>query len=261
MLQDSTMSRTQTINFVVTGDVRSGSSVVQSSLNKVRGVVCHQNLLHEDENVRRKEHEDYYGASAVPEWFQTLGSPWQYVNHQIFDNPQREEEAIGLRLPYNRIRAFQLYDLIHDRCMEGDFGLVHVQRNPVACYVSYMQAKATGIWSRLLNDAPQSMIPPPVQLDPAALTAFVRNHTSIRGKLEASCDDVLVVQYRDLVRDFRLTMSKVLDFIELPANTLVIPAYRRLRNRSMRERISNFDALKANVQPDVREMLLSGDLY
>lgn len=255
------MSQTSVINFAVCGDVRSGSSVIQSAISNLRGAVCHCNLLHEDERVRIAEHERYFGPSAVPEWYQPeLFSPWQYINHQVYDNPKNGEKSVGLRLPYNRVHALELYDLLHDRCIEGDFGLVHVVRNPVACYVSLQQAKMTGVWSRSLDDKAKSDIPPPVVIVPADLVQFVRQHAAIRGKLERACDDVLVVHYRDLLLNFQPTMAKVFDFIEIETRERAMPSCRRLRNRSMRERISNFDELKSVLPHDVRYELVSEDL-
>jgi hypothetical protein len=71
---------------------------------------------------------------------------------------------------------------------------------------------------------------------------------------------VLVVHYRDLLMNFQQTMAKVFDFIEIDTRERAMPSCRRLRNRSMRERISNFEELKSVLPHDVRYELVSEDL-
>ncbi len=116
------------------------------------------------------------------------------------------------------------------------------------------------MWVRSLDDKTRSDIPAPVVVVPSELVQFVRQHAAIRGKLERACDDVLVVHYRDLLMNFQPTMAKVFDFIEVATSERAMPSCRRLRNRSMRERISNFDELKSVLPPDARHELLAEDL-
>ena len=259
-MDSATMSATNVFNFAVCGNVRSGSAVVQSAISNLKHAICHENLLHADEKIRSAEHESYFGSSDLPEWYnREVCSPWQYINHQVFDNPKNDEKAIGLRISYPQLHSLELYDLLHDKCAEGDFGLVHVVRNPVACFVSLQQARSTNVWSRPLNDRAISHIPSPVVIVPSELVDFVRQHEAVKGKVERACDDKLVVKYVDLLFDFQATMAKVVDFIELPPALQLVPMCRRLRNRSMRERISNFHELQVVLPADVRSELLAED--
>lgn len=258
---------TSVVNFVVAGEVRSGSAIVQSTIDSLPNAVCHANLFHADESIRRACHEDYFGPSRdpkkLPEWF-VFGetNPYQYVNHRVLDNPLNNERAVGLRITYDMIRRYELYDLFHERWMEGDFCLIHVVRNPVACFVSLKQAEKTGIWRRGLNDGPSSYLPMAVSVDPEELTTFVRNWISVHGKIEASCEDRLVIRYKELFLNFQKTIRRVIDFLELPDPLMpVAPTTKRLRNNCMRARISNFSRLRFEVPPDVRAFIDAKDLY
>jgi len=258
---------TSLVNFVVVGEVRSGSAVVQGTIDSLPGAVCHANLFHHDEEVRRACHEAYFGPSRdprkLPEWYVPGDTnPYQYINHRVLDNPLNDERAVGLRITYDVVRRFELYDLFHERWVEGDFCLIHVVRNPVACFVSQKQAEKTGVWGRGLNDEPSSYIPMSVNIDPEELTTFVRNWVSTSGKIDSSCEDRLVVRYKDLFLNFQRVMRKIIDFVELPDPlTPISPPSRRLRNKSMRERISNFARLRFEVPADVRNFIDAKDLY
>ena len=258
---------TGVVNFVVAGELRSGSAIVQGTIDSLPGAVCHANLFHPDEEVRRACHEGYFGPSRdpkkLPEWYVPgETNPYQYINHRVLDNPLNDEHAIGLRITYDTIRRFELYDLFRERCVEGDFCLVHVVRNPVACFVSQKQAEKTGVWRRGLNDPPSSCIPMSVSVDPEELTTFVRNWVGTQRKIDSSCDDRLVVRYKDLFLNFQRVIRSVIDFLELPDPPMPIaPPTKRLRNRSMRERISNFTRLRFDVPSDVKAFIDARDLY
>lgn len=256
-----TMRDTDVLNFVVAGQVRSGAAVVQSTVDNLGEAVCHANLLHPNEKTRRRCHESYFGASRLPEYFIAEGlSPHKYLNHQVFDQNKLGEKAVGLRIPYDPLERYDLYDLLHERCMEGDFCVVHVDRNPVACFVSLKQAESTTVWNRSVNEPVDSTIPCAVHINPQELTAFVRRHLTAQTKLTNACDDALVVTYRELVFEFQKTMRKIGEFLELDTNRTMSPITRRMRNRSMRERISNFQYIREHVPNDVRGYMDDPDL-
>lgn len=260
-----TTATPQLVNFVVVGDIRSGAAIVQSTLDNRGGVTCHADLFHRDVLVRQEAHESRFGVCDDPQnsptWFvDGLTSPWQYINHIILDRPFGTETALGFMVPYQFVRFYELWELFEKRCREGDFCLIHVERNPVACFVSLKQAERSGQWHRRGNDPPNRP-PSPISLDPSELTVFCREHMACRAKLHAACDDALVVSYTDILHDFQPTMRKVFDFVEQPLSP--IPArsgFCRLRNRPMAQRISNLAALRTSIPSDVRELLQAEDL-
>lgn len=258
----ATMQDTDVLNFIVAGQVRSGTAVIQSAIsNSTGGAICHANLFHDDEKIRKACHESYFGRSRVKEYYvPDETSPHRYLARAVFDQTKREEHSVGVRIPYRAIDKLDLYDFLNSRYVEGDFCLVHVVRNPVACFVSLKQAEMTKVWWRSPNEPPDSYIPQSVHLSPHELTNFVRQHEAVQAKLQRACPDALIVQYRDVLYDFQKTMQRVFDFVEQPPAQQALPGSRRLRNRSMRERISNFDSLRREVSHDVRTAMDADDL-
>lgn len=265
------VAQSTVLNFVVAGDHRSGVSVVQSALNHTPGVVCHGDLLFDEygdfeaqEAVRRQAHEDYFGrpvdpvaAVKAPEWFSAkyeFPNPCRYLTDQVFDNPREGEDHVGVRLLYPQLARFDLYDYLEERYREGDFCLVHVLRNPVACLVSLKQAQRSGVWREHASSPVQGRSPLPVSLDPQEAIQAVQQHEAISRKLRAACPDALTVRYRDLVLRYQRTMEGVFEFLELPQQQIPSPAYRRLKNHDMRKRISNYALLRIEA-PQVRPYL------
>lgn len=255
----------QTLNFVCVGQMRSGTSVVQSSISDHSQAVCHANLFNADNKVRMAAHQSYYDLSKnserLPDWFVPgLISPQQYIMHTIFDNPLHGESAIGFRIHYPQVMEWDMFEIFDQCCRGGDFGLVHVLRNPVSCFISYKQAMASKLWTVKTDESLPQGRPAPLLIDVPELTEFVRTHESICRKLKAACDDILEVSYKSLLLDYARTMRQVFGYLHLPEDVIVHSAYRRLRNKPMQQRVFNFDNLRKSVPRDVREHLDAEDL-
>lgn len=250
-------------NFVLAGSVRAGTSAVSSSVNNYGGAVCHAGLFSADEAVRRAAHEGYFGESSdgSPDYYVPfLTNPWQYLNSRVLDNPLRGEHAVGVSIPYDTISKFDLYDLFETRGRQGGFSLVHVVRNPVACYISLKQAEHSGVWCRTWNGAEVPYLPSPVRINHEDLTAFVAHHEQVCGKLRAACEDRLEIQYRDLCENFQGVMAGVFEFLELPPKpVLAKPGYRRMRNRPMLDRVTNWTEVKLEVSTHIKRLIESDD--
>lgn len=259
------------VNYVLVGDVRSGASVLASCLNNRREAVCHLGLFHADPNVRRQQHEKYFGIEETvlkpgiqTPWF-TDGqtNPWHYLNNVILDNPMRGENAVGVHIDYPTVRKWELFELFQHRCNEGDFCVVHVVRNPVACFISLKQAERSGLWVRgneQRTNRKDYRAPSPMRIDDSELTQFCRDHAAMRRRIQVTCSDLLEINYADLV-DLQDTMRRVFDFLELDEKPdLARPSVRRLANHPIERRITNFAEVRCTVPSDVRQYMTADDL-
>ncbi len=254
-------------NFVLTGEVRCGAGVVLTSINNRVGAICHADLFHPLKATRQVAHEAYYGPSSepvrIPEYYvEGVTSPWQYINHTILTTAKNGESAVGFHILYEMMRKLELYDLFEHKEREGGFGVIHVTRNPVACFISLKQAQSSGVWTRGWNTAAQAKVPSPVRLNAEELTVFCREHGATESKIRAACCDKLDIPYRDLVLNYQATMARVFDFIELPAiPVLATPGCKRLKNRPIRDRVANWAEVKLDVPTDIKRLIDSEDLF
>lgn len=259
-----TMQRVWT--FVLTGEVRSGAGAILSGINNRGGAVCHADLFHASATQRRAAHEAYFGPTAdpdrMPEWYvEGTTNPWQYINHVVL-HPQNGETSVGFYMPYQSVRRLELYDLFEEKAREGGFSVIHVIRNPVACFVSLKQAEQSGIWTRARKSGGQARFPMPVRVNPAELVAFCREHGATLSKIRAACEDRLEISYRDMVLDYQGVMRKVFDHIELPeAPLLAQPSCERLRNRAFEQRVTNWTEIRLEVPKEVKALIDAEDLF
>lgn len=254
------MNTTRTWNFLLVGPLRGGTEIVVTSINSHPGARCHANVFHPDEKVRRAEHEAYYGECKdflrVPDWY-TPGehNPLNYISRSVFDNPKKKETSIGVRLSYDDVAAMDLYDFIREKWRGGDFGVVHVTRNPVVCFISRKQAESTGVWHWRWPFRQKPAKPRPVRIEPEDLTAYVREHLAIEAKVKAACEDRLEVPYGSLLYDYRRTMQSVFEFTEVSHRPAIAASCSRLPNNDLRYRVNNWTELCLEVPKDVRQLL------
>jgi hypothetical protein len=201
-------------------------------------------------------HEAYFGPNPDPHipdhCHPGRVSPEQYLTTRIFDNALHGEQAVGVKILYDDILRHQLWEYLQGWCRVGDFCMIHIRRNPVACYVSFKQAQESGLWEQSINDTSMRR-PSPVKGDVQELAAFVRHHAMCEVRVENTCDDRLEVTYRELFLDYHNVMAGIFDFLSLPPFPEAMPSTRRLKNRDIRSRLSNFDEMRANAPHDVRD--------
>lgn len=247
------------LRYVVVGEDRCGSSAVATALAATGVAVCHVDPLHADESVRACCHGAYFDECVDPLW---CSSAYRYLLHGVFarGGARRGEHAVGLRLSYRQLVAHDLFDLFEELARGPvPFRVVHVVRNPAACYVSYKQARASGLWGVPREDPPNRYYPPAVRVDPLQVTRYVRNSIALRRKLDAGLGRaVLRVPYRRLWADHAGAMAAVHEHLGLAA-TPAKSAYRRLRNRPLAGRVSNCAELFRCLPPDVREVVFEDE--
>lgn len=243
----------ETLNFVLTGNHHSGYGLLQASLNAHPRMVCHGDVLHPNESVRKTEHESYfnYGGKFSDYFVPQHLSVEQYLNNKIFDNTLNEEKAVGVKINYDTFRDYDLWDYIDQRSRRGDFCVVHVTRNPVACFVAKQQA--------LGLDVP--FVGSAVYVDAKALTDFCRNHSAVSMKLDRYCPDRAIIPYHELLLDFRGVLERLFEFLELDFSPACIPNHRKVQRREIRYRVANWTDLQEKVPADVREFVNDPFLY
>lgn len=246
-----------TMNFVVAGNYHSGYGLLQAALSAHPSVVCHGDVLHTEDKIRRIEHESYFGDSGrVPDWYvPTHLSAEQYLNNKIFDNTLHEERAVGVKINYCNFVQHDLWDYVDQKCRQGDFYLVHVVRNPIACYVAWKQAQGN---NGLLGPAVRSHT---VFVEPQELTQFVREHEAVKLKIDRLCSSRAVILYHEMLLDFRGTLEKLLPWMELPFSSACVINQARVKRRDIRSRVSNWSQLKTALPRDVLAYLEDPTLF
>ncbi len=261
----ATLTKTACFNFVVVGQQRSGTAPLASSLCGLPGTHVHVGLLDRDPAVRRDAAERYFGGDfddGNPPWFEAgVTNPYHYLLGQVFDQPRRGEARIGVRLDYGFSARYQIHDTIEEMYRQGDFCVVHVHRNPVACFISLKQAEQSGGWGRAANARTDGVTPTPIRIEPRELTDFVRGHYAEQGRVRNACRDAIDVTYRDLCLDYERQVRRVAAYVEASCPKVALPCVKRMRNRAMPDRVYNFADVAKQVPSDVRAAMLAKDLY
>jgi len=267
-----------TLNTVVTGQVCCGDKYLAAILCDHSDIICHSVLLDSDDAVRRYYHESYFGdAGSTPDWLvEGHISGEQYLTNKIFDNPLKSEGVIGVSVLYPHLYARDLWDYFSEWCRAGDFCVIHLKRNPVACFASLK------MWEKSGNDlAPLSVtkfdhgytdivghpstLPagflnalPPVHLDSDELYEFVRTHVAADLKVATMCEDRLEISYEELMLDFSSVCPHLFSFLgcETISKQTVKHWDKVLRLKSsklsLRNVVTNWYSVRAEAPSDIR---------
>ena len=254
-----------TLNTVVTGQVCCGDKYLSAILCDHPDITCHSVLLDPDDAVRRYYHESYFGGDgSTPDWLVEGNiSGEQYLTNKIFDNPLKREEVIGVSVLYPHLYARDLWDYFSEWCRVGDFCVIHLKRNPVACFASLKMWENSGH-----NLIPSSVTEfdytytdiagHPIQLDLDELYEFVRTHLAADIKVAMMCEDRLEISYEELMLDFSSVCPHLFSFLgrETIPDRIVKhwDAVLRLKSSklSLRNVVSNWHSACAKAPSDIR---------
>lgn len=253
------IERVQCLNFVLVGEVRAGTYPLHTALDTVPTIVSHAHLLHDNLKLRNKAYTGYFGHHGSP-FNPEESSAHYFLRSRIFDRPLNQETIIGVRLTYDQIRKYDLFDLFKERTNEGDFCVIHVERNPLVCFVSSKQADKSALYYQE-SKLRQNIVPDKMWIDSEELTEFVSSHIATRNRINLMCHDVCRIQYHDLYFDFDSVMSRVLAFLETAETKTYKPTVRRLLNRTIQERVFQLDKILAELPSDLRSEIMSRDLF
>jgi len=246
-------SAPEVLNFIMTGPVRCGASAIQSALVRHPLIACHAPLLDEHDSERRSRHESYFGPSGTtPDWL-VAGhiSGEQYLTNKIFDNPLYGERVIGVTVLYPHLHAHDLWDYFANWCRRGDFCVVHVKRNPVACFVALEQERREALQppGELSGASPDYS---PMQVDIESLISFVRMQAATDEKVARICDDRLEIGYSEIISDYSLVISEIFSFLNLPTGRRVRKKIVSNAQEAFENRPAHWDYLQSRVPSDVQ---------
>lgn len=235
-------------NFILIGNSYAGAGLLHHCLSTHPEIVCHADLLHDNEQVRKSKHESYFGDSAQAfDWFVPAQiSAEQYLANKIFDNNLHDEKTIGVMLTYPEVAKYDLWHFINQMYRIGDFYLIHVTRNPVACF--------------LVQELTKSKLKRNLDINEANLIKFVRDHLAFELKINELSDDKIVIPYHELIMDYKGVMASLLPFMEVNHNKLSKTKLSVVQ-QNLRSSISNLNWLRDRLPSDVLEQLDSFLLF
>lgn len=252
--------RTKPFNFVVVGPERSGFRRLADCLRDViaaRKVRLHADLLHPNHEVRSRSHLAYF-VDDEDDQDQRTGpyvpreeSAACYLRERVIDRAYFGETHVGVRLTLSDVQVHQLWGLFEELDKRGGFGLILLDRNPVACYVSLRQCSVAGVFERLRESQPIYF--DPVELAPYELDAYCQQYDAAISRLRRRVEYRLEISYEDYDHPYRMAVG-LREFFRLDALDAVAPMTLAVTRRSWGERIANLRQLKRECR-DARPWL------
>lgn len=239
------------LNVAIVGNDCSGSGLVQHALSRHTKAVCHSSLFHENRLVRQSSHERYFGkpdSENVVDWYEpNLISVEHYLSNKIFDNALHEESVVGVRIPYKVLLRNELDEYFRQRCEAGRLCMVHVYRNPIACFIAKEQKRLKTEHS--------------VYISPQELTDYVRQHDVAAIRLRSIFSDYLEFNFHEVLLDYTHAVKHICQFLELPFTPELVNRHLMAYHRSNRYSIINWRELSSKCNAEVRAHLENPDFF
>lgn len=240
--------------FLLVGPRRGGGAAVQTALDRHPKLMCAGDTLASQGYLNREEHERYFGPWEDV-FDETDGQPRlnveRYLDQFLFNFPT-SAHGLGIRLTYEQLAEYDLWDYWERRGREVGFCLLHITRNPLATFLSQRRAQQTGVWRCQNGDAPPRY-PWSTNCDWSAeeVVDHVRQQDSWQARVERLCRDQLKIPYSSVV-NFPEARHRLCEFMELPIHKIQ-PTTKPLGGVRALERIS-LEGLE-RLPPDVAHHL------
>lgn len=252
--------------FAVVGAARAGTAALQSALDGHPQARCMGDVLSDCDQVRRLVHESFYGPAPPGAASAhcsndpiSPGNPERYLEAHVFRAPF-ELKAFGVKLTYEQLAHYDLWDYLADKLRQGSFCLVHLVRNPLMCSLSWARARLRRSWYLPAGSSarPSSVsLPGLTDEGQQALLQSVRDHEARQLRLERLGADRFDLSYRRLCRQPSDAWRAVCDYLELPPCAGLQPRTRKLDEPS---RLA-LTAMTAGAPAEVRRYLQDPEMY
>jgi hypothetical protein len=239
------------LNVVVIGNDCSGSGLIQHAISRHPKAICHSNLFHKSKAVRQEHHERYFGkpdSENVVDWYEPATiSVEHYLNNKIFDNALCGEAVVGARVPYETMLVNELDDYFKQRCDAKKLCMIHVYRNPIACFIAKEQKRLKTEHS--------------VYISPQEITDYVRKHDVAAIRLREIFSDYLEFNFHEILLDYTQAVKHVCQFLELAFSPGLVNRELMAYHRSNRYSIINWKELASSCNAEVRAHLENPDFF
>jgi LPS sulfotransferase NodH len=229
-------------HFVILASQRTGSSYLQTLLSACPGITCCGELFARKLSRRRQVLEKQ-GLMIPP--VRRWQSAAQYLEHVYFPAATEHGKAAGFKLLYEQplylhsLRWRDIFSYIRDRRVK----VIHLRRrNLLDRYVSLCLARQEKKFGRGLYQGT-------VELTKQGCLRDFRECESLQARYARllSGGDILHIDYEELDREMNATLARILAFVEVPfpQQPLTSSMIKQRGDRSQRDLISNYDAVKA----------------
>ena len=231
---------------VAFGVMRSGTSMLQDALNGLEGCcVADELLTHRPRN--RLKHAKSIG----------LGPPSPYPKNACRWLQERALPRLEELGP--TIHGFKLIQTQVDwvpsvtQIFTEDVKVVVTLRNPLASYVSYLQAITDKQWRRTNKAGPVERLVQ-VHVDPIGFKGWLFHRQQMWETIGVMANPVKLVLYGNLVDRFQETMADVCDFLGVRWEHQP-PKMSLIRPHPIKDRIANWQTIRNELAPQYHHFL------
>jgi hypothetical protein len=173
-----------------------------------------------------------------------LGVP-NILEHWVLQDADRKKSTVGAGVYLDQLSTFDLWDCLTELTRSGDFCVIYVCRNPIACLASVQTHGQDSL----------AAASPLAKLSVSDVDSYCCQHEKWQRQLQQSCSDRLEIDYVDLVLRPGEVCQHLFEFLELSPRPDL--KFRRTRRSApdLPDRVINWKELKSSCAYYVRAHL------
>jgi len=228
--------------FIITGNDRSGVTLLKESINNHSDIICFPELLSMNEESRIIHNHKCFKNGK---WLKNKNNVIEYLKENIFDTLYNT----GIKITIKQIFKWNILEYLSNI---PDLKIIFVKRNYLASYISLIKSNNNKIWS--VSDHTSMSKSQPVELDIDNFLSYMKTFNTMENIVIQELSNNYIILYRDLIENYNKIMHKVFDFLMIPS-TLKFPPTKLLYNFNIKEDILNWKDVKKKMKDYYPELL------
>jgi hypothetical protein len=228
---------------IIIGTERRGTNFLRGSINDHPDIKCVSALLAGREEIRKINHQNYFEDDG---WLKNLTheESIKYMEERVWD----QDERFGFKILFWQMDECKIWDYLSKK----DFYCILALRNPIATYISFLQASIIDSWS--LSDGQEQTKTPKVEIDVESFYLYLNRIVAWESRAINTFKNIHMVHYKDMVMDYNNTMDGVFEYLGISQHN---PTQHLKKQNSwdFKERVFKFDEFSRELKKQYRYML------
>ncbi len=216
-------------NFIISGMARSGTTLLQHSLNAHPKITCWGELLNENTDTRMRAYKEM-PAKLGEEPILRNGKGSNYLS-RFFNAEKKQNDLIGAKVLESHAERSDGWTIIKSENVRVLFCV----RHPLASFISKEQSMEDQVWNG--PSKPKKM----------KIEFNLNKWEQYEIRWYKMCDRMpknsFKVYYHDLVFNYKPTISQVFRFLDMPGIDLPKPKLTKQRQWNVLDRVTNPDVV------------------
>jgi len=209
--------------FIIIGHGRSGTVMLQTSLNNHPDITCYPEMLSHVKS-RRIRYQNKFFNENNNKWIEYNST--DYILKNLF------KDGIGFKILLHQISFWNLWNFFS----KSNINFLYIKRNPIVRYVSGMQARKSGIW--YIDQTKPLISIEPIKIEVSDFLNDITYCESLEKNLKY-LKNIHEIEYKEFVNNYDNIVDGIFDYLDVE-RFRVKPNSQKINSLMIEDRVTNW---------------------